>query len=178
MSEVLEHLADEDAALAEVRRVLRVGGRLAVSVPHVNYPFWWDPINKVRETFGWPPLTSAGPITGQWSQHLRLYSPPQLREVVERAGFAVERIEELTHHTFPFNHVLVYSVGKPLIEHDVLPRRLRRAADRFTAEDNPASFWNPVNVAVRVLRRVDRRNDRPDPDDRSFVSIVATLRRS
>ena len=35
-----------------------------------------------------------------------------LAEQEER--FAVERVEELTHHTFPFNHVLVYSVGKPV----------------------------------------------------------------
>src|SRR5205823_5640477 len=43
MSEVLEHLEDDGRALAEARRVLRCGGRLAVSVPHARYPLLWDP---------------------------------------------------------------------------------------------------------------------------------------
>ena len=147
-------------------------------MPHVNYPFWWDPINKSRETFGWPPLTSAGPITGQWSQHLRLYSPPQLRDVVERAGFAVERIAELTHHTFPFNHVLVYSVGKPLIEHDLLPRPAAPGRRPLHGRGQPGQ---PVEPRQRRRPRAALRSigatTGPTPTTGRFVSIVATLRR-
>lgn len=177
MSEVLEHLADEQGALAEVYRVLRPGGVLAISVPNANYPFWWDPINKTLETAGAPPITNAGPITGQWSNHLRLYLPAELRGALCAAGFVVEAFEEQTHHAFPFNHLLVYSIGKPLIEHDLLPRRLRDSADRFRGEANRGNPLNPVNVAVGLLRTVDRRNDHPTGRERTFVSLVAKARK-
>ncbi len=181
LSEVLEHLPDDGAALAEVRRVLRPGRLVAISVPHANYPFSWDPINRTLETFGAAPMRSAGPLTGQWSQHERLYLPAELAEVLETAGLEVLAMEELTHHAFPGNHLLVYSLGKPLIEHGLLPDRWKRAADRFRGIDATAGPWNPIRVASRVLHAVDRRNDHHDDTapvaaTRS-VSLIALARR-
>lgn len=47
-TEVLEHIADDEAAVRELARCLRAGGRLLVSVPHPPAPY--DP-NHVREGY-------------------------------------------------------------------------------------------------------------------------------
>ncbi|MET0909494.1 MAG: class I SAM-dependent methyltransferase, partial [Ilumatobacteraceae bacterium] len=49
VSEVLEHVADDVAALRDIRRVVRPGGLIAITVPNADYPLLWDPINKVLE---------------------------------------------------------------------------------------------------------------------------------
>lgn len=177
MSEVLEHLADDRGALREVFRVLKPGGILALSVPHANYPFWWDPINKTIEALGGRPIRSPGPITGLWSNHWRLYRPETLRDVVSGAGFSVEALEEQTHYAFPFIHFIVYSIGKPLIEKNLLPRRFRDGADRFRGEHNSNSLLNPINLGVRLFRLVDARNDHLRGDEKTFVSIVLKARK-
>lgn len=44
MSNVLEHLADQHAALHELHRIIKPGGTAEVRVPHPNSPgFWADP---------------------------------------------------------------------------------------------------------------------------------------
>ncbi|HRE48771.1 MAG TPA: methyltransferase domain-containing protein, partial [Aggregatilineales bacterium] len=115
LSEVLEHIDDEKGGLRELWRVLKPGGILAVTVPHANYPFWWDPINKTLETLFNRPIRS-GTFAGIWANHVRLYTPDHLRNVVAEAGFLVEEERSFTHHSFPFIHNLVYGVGKPLLE--------------------------------------------------------------
>ena len=176
LSEVLEHLADDTAGLRELWRILKPGGVVAVSVPHANYPFLWDPINKTRELCGATPMRSAGPITGQWSNHERLYLPTELRDVARRAGFVVTHLDQLTHHSAPFHHQLVYSIGKPLIERGLLPDGLLMAADRFSARRSTAGRLNPVSVAVGALRAIDRLNDSsPARGERSYVSLLARL---
>ncbi len=76
-SEVLEHVRDDVGALAELHRVLRPGGTLAVTVPA------WLP-----ETICWrldddyhAPVAQGG--------HVRIYSRTVLRSRLEVAGFRV-----------------------------------------------------------------------------------------
>ena len=70
LGEVLEHVEDDTAALREVRRVLRTGGVLALSVPG----------NPAR----------FGP-SDRWAGHHRRYTRPELLEKVAAAELAVTR---------------------------------------------------------------------------------------
>jgi len=68
--DVVEHLDDDVAGLAEMRRVLKVGGCALLFVP--AFQWLWGVQDDV-------------------SNHRRRYTLPQLRAAVERAGLRVER---------------------------------------------------------------------------------------
>jgi glycosyltransferase involved in cell wall biosynthesis/ubiquinone/menaquinone biosynthesis C-methylase UbiE len=177
MSEVLEHINDDRQALHELYRVLKAGGILALSVPHARYPFWWDPINWLWIALGGQPIR-CGPIAGIWSNHERLYEPAELAERVCAAGFEVEVIKEATHYSFPLIHFLVYGIGKPLIEHNLLPPALRKSADRFSGTQNSGSLLNPINLGVAIFRLIDRLNDRPNVAYKhTFVNVLLKARK-
>ena len=176
-SEVLEHLSDDRRGLQEIHRVLKPGGILALSVPHARYPFWWDPINATWTRLGGQPIRT-GPIAGIWSNHERLYEPQDLVHKLQAAGFELEAVEEQTHYSFPFIHFLVYGIGKPLIEKNLLPDSLRTSADRFRGENNTGSRLNPINLGVGVFRYFDRRNEQPGVERQTtFVNILVKARK-
>jgi len=176
-SEVLEHLSDDAAGLRELLRVLRPSGILAISVPHAQYPLWWDPINRIWIALGGRPFRT-GPIAGIWSNHERLYDPDLLVARLQEAGFRVEHMEEATHYSFPFAHFLVYGIGKPLLEHGLLPQWARNSADRFSGARNRGSLWNPVNAFVRFQQMIDRLNDSPQVrNKRTFVNVLVKARK-
>ena len=79
-SEVLEHVADTEHLLLEVRRVLRPGGRLLVTVPFHGRAKG-ALIALVRFDRHFDPL----------GQHLRFYTRTSLRTTLERSGF--ERVQ-------------------------------------------------------------------------------------
>jgi len=68
--DVVEHMDDDLAGLKEMRRVLRPGGRVLLFVP--TFMFLWGLQDDV-------------------SHHRRRYRLPELRRVLEEAGFEIER---------------------------------------------------------------------------------------
>ena len=68
--DVVEHMDDDLAGLTEMRRVLRPGGRVLLFVP--TFMFLWGLQDDV-------------------SNHRRRYRLPELRRVLEQAGFEIER---------------------------------------------------------------------------------------
>jgi SAM-dependent methyltransferase len=69
MFDVIEHIEDDRGTLAALRPYLRPGGRLYLTTP--AYPWLWSDVDE-------------------FSGHYRRYTVPQLREVVEAAGYRVD----------------------------------------------------------------------------------------
>jgi ubiquinone/menaquinone biosynthesis C-methylase UbiE len=80
-SEVLEHVPDTAHLLLEVRRVLRPGGRLLVTVP--DHPRVWTTLKALtRFEAHFDPL----------GQHVRFYTRRSLAATLEHAGFEDVRV--------------------------------------------------------------------------------------
>lgn len=176
LSEVLEHVADDRAALAEAWRLLEPGGLLIVTVPHADYPFLWDPLNKTLEAaFGAP--IRRGPLAGIWANHLRLYTPEELRARIEAAGFAVEEERSFTRRCPPFTHNLLYGLGKPLLESGLPGTGWTRAADRAGFDREEGSRWHPLRLVRALFDRIDRGNLPAEPAGRSTVNLAVKARK-
>lgn len=117
LTEVLEHLTDEKQALREIKRVLKPGGWLVITVPSADYPFLWDPLNwllthlfqtHVDQHIWW--------LAGIWAGHQRLYTSAQLHSTVSTARFKVKAIHGVVQYCWPATHFWLYGVGKNLVE--------------------------------------------------------------
>lgn len=170
LSEVLEHLPEDLPGLLEVKRVVRPGGTIAITVPNHDYPFLWDPINWSLERFGLPPIRS-GFFGGIWTNHVRLYRRDELTDLVRRADLVAEDPRQFVHHCFPFAHNLVYGLGMRLVESGVLPQ-----ADRFRYEDGADRSWSPLDAARSLLNVIDSWN-RPREEGRSAVILSVKARK-
>ena len=128
--DVIEHVDDDEAILREAHRVLRPHGTLAITTPAFQ---WLWSYNDV--------------LNG----HKHRYTPRELRERVERAGFRIRRI------TFGF--FLVFPMSAPLI---LLRNRMGKKPelsshhfeeDAYQVEMEPVSPW--LNTVLRGIGRVE-----------------------
>ena len=110
--EIIEHMVDTQGFLAEIARVLRPKGSLALSTPNV---LWWKHrLSVLRGRY--PDVLDYRLRYGRDYGHVRAFTPTLVRELLEEAGFADVRV-----------------IGKrlgPLATLTRLPRPLAHALDR------------------------------------------------
>jgi SAM-dependent methyltransferase len=78
--DVIEHIDDDEAVIAEVHRALRLGGGFVISVP--QHPSLWSPQDE-------------------HAHHVRRYIGAELRRKVEAAGFEVLRMTSFVSLLLP-----------------------------------------------------------------------------
>lgn len=160
--DVLEHVHDEQAWLAEFARILVPGGELTVRVPLENLMAWADALNIYRYISdisgrGEHPLES---IPTGWHRH---YAPGDIPAILELAGF--EPIATTTQGT-PIEEVpqlLGLIIGKIIVPGNETERRLFHLRRRL--RDRPrVPLPRSVASTITVRARLARPQYRPDPD--------------
>lgn len=176
-TEVLEHITEDKKAIKELYRVLKPGGVIAITVPNKNYPFMWDPLNKVRESLG---LGHFSPMSGFWGgiwakDHKRLYLPEELRGLVEGAGFEVEDLRVLTHCGVPFNHLILW-LGKNLYTRMPVSEDVKKSMEKFEWEESASSgksvFSVVLSTCFNFLKSVDKLNEKEFPLTESSMAVA------
>lgn len=164
-SEVLEHVSDDPLALREIYRVLKKGGTFVLSVPHKNYPFFWDPINWILEHLLGIHIES-GFWAGIWNQHLRLYTEDNLQTLL-RKSFKKITVSKLTHYCLPFNHYIINIVAI-ILASKKMPNDIHNSLNKFkTSTENKGGF-----DLFQFIFLLDRLNDSWDGKG-AAVSLVA-----
>ncbi len=140
--DVLEHIEDDHGAAAKIFQALKPGGLFVAAVP--AYPMLWG-------------------ITDELSHHMRRYRTARLVEVLEAAGFVVERT---THfNTWMFPPAAAVRLGRRL-----LPRN--RKPPKADLAMTPARWDGLLTKVFASERHLLRRTDLP-----VGVSLVAVARR-
>lgn len=163
-SEVLEHLPDERKGMMEIRRVLAKNGTMYVTVPHWNYPFFWDPVNYILQRV-FKTHVKSGFWAGIWNFHERLYKASELRKLIKDSGFSIERLECLSHFALPFNHH-VANIGFHLRTSKNLPRNMRATLSKFEGDKKT---W--FSLLLLFINWLDKRNNRKFSEKISTVGI-------
>lgn len=171
LSEVLEHVDDDYKTLVELKRVLKKNGTLHITVPHWNYPFFWDPINYVLQRV-FRTHVKSGFWAGVWNMHDRLYHAKDLRKVIEKAGYKIERFENLTHYGIPFNHYLT-NLGFRIRTSKHTPVNLKNTMTKFSTHDTKTWFTRVLDF----LNLLDRRNDRHFSPNTSTVCMYVKAKK-
>ncbi|MGB7983486.1 MAG: class I SAM-dependent methyltransferase [Candidatus Nanopelagicales bacterium] len=131
--DVIEHCDPEQAALAEVRRVLKPGGRFLMSVP--------------AYTWAWSDFDVA-------NGHHRRYTRPRAVAALERAGFAVDRA------TYGFASVFPMFAAERLARR-LRRGRAHGPADIVDLPQLPDRLNNALLRMARADRAILRRGDLP-----------------
>ena len=181
-SEVLEHLENDEKALAEVFRVVKPGGVVGLTVPNKNYPLFWDPINWFREHLGLGHFNPKNTILGGvWSyDHKRLYSFKKTAVLSKDIGFEILEQVNLTHYCMPFNY-LILRLGK--VFSTMLPSSTTKSAmEKFEWQEEHTTTKS-LNTrfifgVFGIFKWVDSLNNRVMDDiSKSSVSVGLKLRK-
>lgn len=163
-SEVLEHLKNDHQAVKELYRVLKKGKTLMVTVPNLNFPFLWDPLNwLLMRTFKTHINKNIWWLAGIFADHERLYTQKSLILLLQKHGFKVKKTQKIIRYCLPFSHFLLYGLGKNLVERFGVD-----GFDRFSAKKRPLS------KLFSLIFRLPSLLDPKDMTGKPSVGIVIT----
>lgn len=164
-SEVLEHLPDDLKGLKEIYRVMKKNGVLCITVPHWNFPFFWDPVNYLLQRL-LKTHVKTGFWSGVWAFHLRLYRPQELKTVVKKAGFRIDRFEPVTHYGLPFNHYLT-NIGFRIRTSSKVSKDVKASMSKFSKSKKKTWF----NYVLDIINWLDKRNNKKFSEKISTVGL-------
>ncbi len=172
LTEVLEHVPNDLQALLEVKRVMKPGGVLAITVPNHNYPFFWDPVNKTLEAVHLGHV-KKGLFAGIWDLHIRLYYPDEIKSVVEKAGFKIEDFRGILHYCLPFNQNIL-RFFKLFYTNVPLPQSVYHSMEKFSwkEEKKKKSLFNPIPWCKKIIEWVDKPNDKFESTEKSAMCVA------
>ena len=133
--DVLEHV-DDQAAVRELRRVCKPGGRLLIAVP--AYQFLWSGHDEALH-------------------HKRRYTAGQLKRLLTGGGLQVERLTYII--TFLFLPILVFRLlqklrprrGNPQTDHIILPKPLNDLLIAILRLETSLVSWLRLPFGVSVF---------------------------
>src|SRR5205085_6315866 len=120
-----------------------------------NYPLLWDPVNWILEKTTGKHIRS-GFFAGIWNQHIRLYYPQEIIDVVKKAGFKIDEVENVTHYSLPFNHYLL-NIAARLVYGKKVNAEVIEEVSKFSSSKRQRK--GIVNNAFRLINYIDRANE-------------------
>lgn len=133
--DVLEHVYDEQAFLAECARLLGEGGQLRLRVPVDGLSGWLDAINMTRylaETTGLAPEPKEPEPVG-WHRH---YRPRDIVRIVSDAGFDVSATRRVNAGIAELPHFAGLFIGEVLLKREGTEQSLARLRQRIAPIEN------------------------------------------
>ncbi len=149
--DVLEHVANDKELISEIYRVLEKRGSLLLSVANKNYPWTYDPINYFLGLF----FKRHVPI-GIWGfGHLRIYDIKQIKEMLEKEGFKIEKEEYLSHYLAGIFENYLSTLLQPFLKFSPSDRSKEgRRSEVLKKRDAPEFFKKIIRTLVNLDEKI------------------------
>ena len=97
--EVIEHVGEPEKMVLEMSRVLRPGGMAVMTFPSREFPFTYDPVNRIGQWLGRVPPREKVISQGAYAfGHEYLIGSEDFKKWAEHAGFQVVEFRNLSGH--------------------------------------------------------------------------------
>lgn len=114
--EVIEHLESPPDVLREIRRILKVGGRVFITTPNYAFPSLWPAWEWLADHSGLVPKMAG-------EQHVQKFGPKTLQTLLQRIGFELDCLGTF-YHLSPFASMISETWADVLVSREVESRRL------------------------------------------------------
>ena len=181
LSEVLEHVTNDVEVLLKIKRILKPGGILIITVPNHNYPFLWDPLNWIREHLGLGHFNPKNTILGGvWSyDHKRLYFYDRIEKMVKDVGFKILKTKALTHYCFPFNYHIL-RLGKLFYTRLPISLNIKVSMEKFEwrkKESRKNQKFSLLKLFFKIFQKIDMFNDKEISLNKPSLSIFMVCKK-